>query len=215
MVRWIAVVAALVTVLLVAFAVVELLAVPVLTRPEAYMAGRGAAALVGIGLLVGDVFIPVPASVVMVAHGALFGLVAGAATSLVGAVGAAAVGYAVGARGGPLLERVVDEHARSRSEHLVDRWGELAILVTRPVPILAETTVILAGVSRLGWGRLLRGAAIGSVPPAVLYAWAGTRPDSAAGGLIVLAVVIGLGFVTWLVGRRWGSAAAPTADRLS
>ncbi len=33
------------------------------------------AALVGVGLLVADVVLPVPSSVVMLAHGALFGVV--------------------------------------------------------------------------------------------------------------------------------------------
>ena len=40
------------------------------------------AAIVSVGLLVGDVTLPVPASGVMVANGALFGALAGAALGL-------------------------------------------------------------------------------------------------------------------------------------
>ncbi len=46
------------------------------------MTGSGTAAGPGVGLLVADIVLPVPFSVVMVAHGALFGIVPGAALSL-------------------------------------------------------------------------------------------------------------------------------------
>jgi hypothetical protein len=72
--------------------------VAVLTDPAPQLAQDGpAAAAVGVGLLVVDVVLPVPSSAVMVAHGALFGVVLGALLSLLGSVGAAMVGSAWGA----------------------------------------------------------------------------------------------------------------------
>jgi len=49
----------------------------------------------------------------------------------------------------------------------------LAILVTRPVPLLAETTAIVVGSSPLGWGRMALAALAGSFPGALLYALTG------------------------------------------
>ena len=87
------------------------------------------------------VALPVPFSLVMVAHGALFGVAVGTTLlSVVGSTVAALVGFALGRRGGPLLTRLVPPEERVRADRLLTRWGTLAIIVTRPVPLLAETT---------------------------------------------------------------------------
>src|ERR1700741_1807610 len=79
------------------FGVATALGIPILSDPSPWM-GRGdaVAAGVGVGLLAADVFLPVPSSAVMLAHGALFGVWTGALLSIVGSLGAAAVGFGVG-----------------------------------------------------------------------------------------------------------------------
>jgi uncharacterized membrane protein YdjX (TVP38/TMEM64 family) len=130
---------------LVLFLVIEALGVSILTDPSTVLERGGLlAALVGVGLLVVDVALPVPSSLVMIAHGALFGVALGTLLSVLGCTGAALVGFAVGRRGGPLLARLVGPEERARAEGLLARWGTLAIVVTRPVPLLAETTAIMA-----------------------------------------------------------------------
>ncbi|MFP2910634.1 DedA family protein, partial [Pyxidicoccus sp. 3LFB2] len=52
------------------------------------------------GLLAGDIFLPVPSSLVSTAAGGLLGFWGGLATNWVGMMGACAVGYALGARAG-------------------------------------------------------------------------------------------------------------------
>ncbi|MDQ4106439.1 MAG: VTT domain-containing protein [Actinomycetota bacterium] len=120
--------------LLVLFLLVEALGVPLLTDPSPWLERAGVlAALVGVGLLVTDVALPVPSSLVMIAHGALFGVAIGTLLSAVGSTGTALVGFAVGRRGGPLLARLVSPEERARVDRLLTRWGALAIIVTRPV----------------------------------------------------------------------------------
>ena len=91
------------------FGILSALHVPFLEDPTAWMSGRGGwiAAATGVGLLIADVFLPVPSSLVMVAHGALFGVATGTLLSLIGSVGATLFGFALGRRGGPALERVI------------------------------------------------------------------------------------------------------------
>src|SRR3954468_1580895 len=102
---------------LVLFLLVEALGVPLLTDPSPYLEDGGMfAALVGVGLLVVDVTLPVPSSLVMVAHGALFGVAVGTLLSLTGSTGAALVGFAVGRRGGPPLARLVGPEERARGQ---------------------------------------------------------------------------------------------------
>lgn len=185
------------------FLVVAALRVPLLSDPGEWMDGGGpVAAAAGVGLLWADVLLPVPSSMVMLAHGALFGVWAGAALSLVGSVGAALLSFAVGRAGGPLVARLVTPAEQARADRLLARWGVLAIVVTRPVPILAETTAILAGASPLPWAHVLGAAAAGAVVPAFLYALAGASATDFASGAVVFAGVLLVTGCLWWAGRR-------------
>src|ERR1051325_10896407 len=67
------------------FFLVEALGVPLLVEPTPWLNRGGAlAAILGVGLLIADVLLPVPSSLVMVAHGALFGVIGGTLLSLAG-----------------------------------------------------------------------------------------------------------------------------------
>ncbi len=206
--------AAVMAAMLATFVVVEALGVEPLTDPRPLLGAGGAvAAAAGTGLLLADVFLPVPSSGVMLAHGALFGIVVGTALSLLGSIGAFALGFGLGRRGGRALERLVPEEERSRADGLLRRWGVLAIVVSRPVPILAETTAFVAGTSSLGWRTSLVAALVGSLPAALLYALAGALAASFATGAVVFAVVILLGVVVAALSPRAGRQPAPVARR--
>ena len=193
--------AALVVAFVVAFAVVEAAGVPVLTEPDAAMRGGGlAAAAVGVGLLVGDVVLPVPSSLVMLAHGALFGVVLGALLSLVGTAGAAVAGVWIGRRGERLL--AVPASERRRAQDLVDRWGVVAVVATRPVPVLAEATAIMAGAAGASPFRVGVAAAAGGLPAALLYALAGSLVVNAISGAAVFVAVLAVAALFWLASTR-------------
>jgi uncharacterized membrane protein YdjX (TVP38/TMEM64 family) len=201
--RYWAVAGSILALLLALFLLVEGLGVPLLTDPSPWLERGGAlAALVGVGLLVVDVALPVPSSLVMVAHGALFGVVIGTLLSAVGSTGAALAGFSFGRRGGPLLARLVGPEERARADRLLARWGTLAIIATRPVPLLAETTAIMAGASPLGWRRVALAAFAGSVPGALLYALTGAAAASFQNGALVFGLVLLVAGAFWLVGRR-------------
>ncbi len=213
-----AVTAALLVGFLALFAAVEAAGVPFLTDPGRLLDQPGpVAAALGVGLLVADVVLPVPSSVVMVAHGALFGALLGTVLSLVGSVGAALVGFAVGRHGGPLLDRLVPASERRRADALLRRWGVVAVVVTRPVPLLAETTVIIAGTTRsLSWPRLAMAAAVGSLPAAALYALAGAVAAGVASVTLVFGLVLVLAAAAWLLeyalARRAPHLDGPSAE---
>jgi len=200
--RYALVVVALKLVLLALFGLVTVLGVPLLTDPSPWMgeATAGVAAL-GVGLLVADVLIPVPSSFVMVAHGALFGSALGALLSVVGSVLAAALGFWIGRRGGPLLNRVMGPDERARGDRLLARHGGLAVVLSRPLPILAETVSIIAGTSPMRWRSLLLAATFGVLPPSLLYAIAGASAATLDDQVWMFAGVMGSAAAFWLISR--------------
>lgn len=198
--RYLQIIIALKITLLALFALVTLLGVPLLTDPAPYMpAATPTVALLGVGLLVADVLIPVPSSLVMVAHGALFGTLGGTLLSLIGALGAAALGFWIGRRGGPLLDRLMTPDDRARGDRLIARHGALAIILSRPLPILAETVSIIAGTSPLTYKRLLTATTLGALPPALIYALAGAAATELDDQLLIMIAVATTALIFWAI----------------
>lgn len=186
------------------FGLTEALGISFLQDPTAWM-GREhglAAASAGVGLLVADVFIPVPSSLIMIAHGALFGIALGTVLSLAGSLGCAALGFALGRRGGNLIARLVTAEEKAKADALLAKYGSLAVLVTRPLPLLSETVAILAGASPMGWGRMLLAALAGSIPASLLYALTGATSRSFGSGVLMMGLVVALAGLFWWVGRK-------------
>ena len=163
---------------------------------------RPAAASMSVALLVADVFLPIPSSIVMTANGALFGVAGGALLSLLGSTAAALTGFALGRAGNDAVRRVVSPREHERAGALLRRWGVVAIALSRPVPILAETVSILAGSSPLTWRQVTLAAAAGSVVPSIVYAWAGAHARDAASHALIFVGVIAVTAALWLIGRR-------------
>ncbi|MFP5248177.1 MAG: TVP38/TMEM64 family protein [Thermoanaerobaculia bacterium] len=165
-------------------------------------AARPIAAITGVLLLVADVFLPVPSSLVMVAHGTLFGAVTGTLLSVIGSVLSALTAFGIGRMGNNAIRRLVTDREHERAGALLARWGVAAIALTRPVPILAETVAILAGSSPLTWRQTAIAAAAGSIVPAAAYAWAGAHANHVWVFLGVLAVTGVLMLITTRIAAR-------------
>ena len=191
--------------LLALFFLFEALHIPFFTDTTWVESNRGiSAALIGVALLIVDVFLPVPSSLVMVAHGALFGVWMGTLLSMVGQMGAACLGSAVGRAGGPLMERMVSPEEKARADRFMRRWGALGIVISRPIPLFAETVAIMAGVSRVPWARVAVAAALGSLPPALLYAFTGAFANDFNSAALMFGFVMLMTALTWLIGQRFG-----------
>ncbi|HEY4422577.1 MAG TPA: VTT domain-containing protein [Pyrinomonadaceae bacterium] len=199
--RYLLTVVALIACFTILFVIVEALGVPLLSDPTPWMRHGGVlAACIGVGLLIADVVLPVPSSIVMVAHGALFGVLWGTMLSLLGSVGAAVFGFAIGRHGGALLERAVTPAERERASSILARWGTLAIIVTRPVPLLAETVAIMAGASSMKWRALILSSFAGSLPPALLYALTGAAVANLENTALMFGIVLLIAGLFWLAG---------------
>jgi uncharacterized membrane protein YdjX (TVP38/TMEM64 family) len=160
-----------------------------------------AGAVLGVALLVADAFLPVASSLVMISLGAIYGAPIGAALALFGRVGMAVACFALGRGGSRAIERLVSSSERARSDQLLHRWGGLAVVFSRPVPLLAETIAILAGASRLGWGRFLVAAVAGSLPEAMVYAIAGAKAASFQNAAAIWTSLLVVAGAFWLFAR--------------
>lgn len=196
--RYVFIVIGFVVLFSVFFGVAEWLQISWLVDPAAKMQhNKWLAAAIGSGLLVLDVVLPIPASIIMGINGQLFGVAMGTVVSLFGTMAAATVGFSIGRNGGALLDRFVKPEERKQADRILKRWGPLAIIVLRPVPMLAETITILAGTSGMSWRTFLLSALAGSVPMCYLFALAGEQANL----FMMFGMVMGVATVFWLIGH--------------
>jgi uncharacterized membrane protein YdjX (TVP38/TMEM64 family) len=201
---WLFTVALLLAMLLLFF-VVQALQLPFLAEDTSFLLNqkKWVAALAGVGLLMVDVIAPVPSSIVMLANGMLFGVVGGTLLSVAGGFGAALVGYWMGMRGAQVGKRWLGEESLARANAFFLKHGVLAVIVSRPIPILAEAITIIAGISRMPARTFSFGVLLGLLPTAIIYAVAGAYALNLQSGIYVFLAVLGLAGVVWVVGKMF------------
>jgi uncharacterized membrane protein YdjX (TVP38/TMEM64 family) len=161
------------------------------------------AALLVAGFLTLDVFLPVPSSLVSTAAGALLGFVRGTIVVWVGMTAGCILGYLLGSRATGAARRFVGAESLARAEGVAADYGNWAIVVCRPVPVLAEASVILAGLVRTPWRRFLLLTSASNLGIAAAYAAVGTFSMSAGSFLLTFAGALALPGLAMVAARLW------------
>lgn len=167
-------------------------------------AGKAAIAALVFALMAGDLVLAVPSAPLMAVAGHELGPWIGGAVSAAGAMAAVAIGYFACRWGGQrVFGRWVRPAEAARARVLFDRYGLLAVLLVRGLPILPEVMACMGGLVRLPAGRFMAAYAIATVPWALLHTLAGyysswTNPWPA------LLVIFGLPIAAWTIARRVG-----------
>ena len=155
--------------------------------------------VVMVGLLASDILLPIPSSVVSVAAGYWLGLWPGAVVSWVGMTSACLLGYELAARlGRPLVERCARSDDRRRMAQLQQRFGDWAIIIARP--ILAEASVLLAGLTGMPRARFGLFSALSNLGISLVYAVVGAQSMRAESFLMAFGASMLLpGLAMWLM----------------
>lgn len=156
-----------------------------------------------IAFLLLDIVLPIPSSFVLATTGYLLGTAVGTAVCFVGLTAASLAGYALGRyAGGPVAQRVVGRAQLDRFADLSRRYGDALLVAFRAMPVLAEATTILAGISRMPMPRFLLVVSIGNLVVAAMYAWIGAVSASQSSFLFASIASIVLPVLIVLAMRR-------------
>ena len=92
--------------------------------------------------------------------------------------------------GHPFARRFADPDDIIRIQNVADRFGWMALLITRPLPILAEACVMLMGTTTLSWRQFLIPIVSGNLVLSFVYAACGAAIEDSS-TLLVVAVASG------------------------
>lgn len=132
------------------------------------------AALVLGGLLAIDIVAPIPSSLVSTACGMILGFIPGMLLSFAGMMLSCASGLALGHWAAPWTRRLIGPRESAQLERWHQRWGVWLLAVVRPVPVLAEASVIFAGLARLPLHRSVPVLLLSNLGVSAVYAACGT-----------------------------------------
>lgn len=163
------------------------------------------AGVVGAGLIVSDLFLPMPAGGIMAGLGQIYGGVIGGIYAAVGSVCAGLVAYG--------LTRMIGQRAAvfiAGEENLIklkrfyEQQGAWAIAITRVLPVVPEVLCCLAGLSRMPFTRFLIALVCGSLPLSFIFAaYGSTAGDEPISNMLIAIVVPAILFLpVWLIISR-------------
>jgi membrane protein DedA with SNARE-associated domain len=90
-----------------------------------------------------------------------------------------------------------------RAESITQRYGEWTLILTRAVPVLAEASVIFAGIARMPFPRFIAITALSNLGIAVAYAAVGAFSMRMESFLVAFAGAIALPGIAAIALRRF------------
>lgn len=163
-----------------------------------------------VGILAVDILLPVPSSLVATLGGATLGVAGGTTCAWAGMTLGSLAGWWLGRLAGSrsLARNAAPDpeglgHDRAGPARRPTRFGPLAVIVTRPLPLLAEATSLLAGATGMTARTFLFSAAPANLAVAFVWSLAGSlgRHADSLHWVLVASLAVPVA-VTWFVSRR-------------
>ena len=161
---------------------------------------RGFGWLVAVALLVADLVLPIPNTMVIAALGILYGPLIGGLVAALGNCLSGLVGYGLCRRFGRRLARKLLGEADLRAgETFFARSGGLLVAVSRWLPVLPEVVACMAGLARMPLPAFVLALVCGSAPLGFVVAGLGYAGSD--NPVVTMALCALLPVPLWLLAR--------------
>jgi uncharacterized membrane protein YdjX (TVP38/TMEM64 family) len=169
---------------------------------RAWMEGYGSWAwAAGIVLLIADIVLPVPSTVVMSALGWMYGWWLGGLISAAGSMLAGTIAYAACRWLGRGAARwIAGEDGLRKGEELFEQRGGWLVALSRWMPVLPEAVACLAGLASMRWRVFLPALACGALPTGFVFAGIGHLGQSEPAWAFALSAIVPI--LLWLAAAK-------------
>lgn len=185
-------------------------------RIRTYLHGYGAyGPIASVTLMMGQVvFAPIPASIMQLANGVVYGVGWGALLNLVGQMAGAMLAFTIArALGKGTVEKLAGKVHQDGFEAWLQRWGGKMLFVVRAIPGMpSDFLSYVAGLTKMPVKTYVICTFLGYIPQSIAYAWLGDDAMGyfwwiVAGGFGLSGLIA---IVTWII--RWrGKSARPSS----
>lgn len=156
-------------------------------------------------LLVSDILLPVPSSIVSTAAGFLLGFFGGLLTSFLGMSVGSLLGYWLGKRAGRgAATWIVGGQELERFRVIAQRWGVWGIIIARPIPVLAEVSAFAAGIGGMDLKQYLLLSSLANLGISAVYAATGAFAASSDAFFFAFGASLLLPGLGMIVGKKVG-----------
>ncbi|MCB1065950.1 MAG: VTT domain-containing protein [Verrucomicrobiae bacterium] len=148
--------------------------------------------MAGIGLLVADLFLPVPGTAVISALGYVYGFWWGGLIGATGSMLGGLLAYGLCRRlGHRAAEWITGKEDLEKGEHLFQGTaGGFIVALSRWLPVMPEVIACLAGLTRMPLGRFVGALTCGSIPLGFAFAAIGSAGHDRPGLALLLSAVV-------------------------
>ena len=147
-------------------------------------------------ILSSDILLPVPSSSVMYSNGVVLGVLNGFVLSLISSVLSSVIGYGLG--------RFTNFRLNSSScssQKLIKRYGNVAIIISRGIPILSESISFTAGYNLMKFRTYFLMNLIGFFPVCMIYSYFGHMGQDRNMFFLSFVLSILLSALIWFFGK--------------
>jgi 3-dehydroquinate synthase len=156
-----------------------------------------------ITVLVFDIVLPIPSSLIAVFAASTFGFATGTVLIWLGLMLGCCFGYLLGAGSKQLLCRWISEEDYIKAKAMTDKAGVGTLILMRGVPILAEASVVAAGLVRFPLKVFLLVTGLANAGLALIYAYIGSLSITNNSALTLVAGSVAVPGFAWSARYLW------------
>ena len=152
--------------------------------------------------LASDILLPIPSSLASTLCGHYLGFWEGFLVSFMAMNISSFIGYFIGRFCTSIAMKLIKQKEIQQLDNSSMNKGACWILAMRPVPVLAEASVLYAGIKKLPIKSVAWGLLLGNATVSAIYALLGTYPSNDAGVAAAFIGVIIVSGIFWLLAKR-------------
>lgn len=162
-------------------------------------------------VLLSDIVFPVPNSFIMYMNGVVLGSILGGILTLCSSMVSSVLGYLLGQYIGNGKINITGIYGKDKDinddsqiiegEKFMLKYGLLAIVISRCIPVLSETVCVISGYKKVSMRRYLILNLVGYIPVSFVYSVFGSIGNNKDLFLISFSIILIFSAIVWYLGK--------------